>query len=342
MRRLAYTGPGRVSWEEADDPPAPGPTAALVRPLAVARCDLDLPMAAAGLFPGPFAVGHELVAEVVDLGAEVRSHRIGDRVSVPFQVSCGACGSCRGGRFAACVTYRAPAGAAFGFGERGGGHGGAVGDLLPVPAADHLLLAAPAGLSASALCTIPDNVVDAYRAVGPPLLARPGADVLVVGGAGPSIGLYAVHLAVALGAGTTGYADHDDERCAAAEALGATVHRVAGEWPRRFDRAQIVVENSGTTEGLTCALRSTEDYGTCTIVAVNFAPAVPVPLLEMYTRGVTLVVSRADSRQHLPTVLGLAAEGTIDPLVVPTAVVDWADAAQAWLVPHTKLVLVRD
>lgn len=336
-----FTGPGVLGWDEGPEPPDPAPADAVVRPLAVARCDLDLPMAVSGLFPGPFAVGHETVAEVVAVGTDVRDHAVGDRVSVPFQVSCGACGPCRGGRFAACVPYRAPAGAAFGFGPRGGGHGGAVSDLLAVPAADHLLVAAPAGLSDVALCAIPDNVVDAYRAVGPPLLDRPGADVLVVGGAGASIGLYAVHLAVALGAGVTHYADHDPDRCAAAEALGAVVHRVEDGWPRRFERAAVVVENTGTPDGLACALRSTEEYGTCTTVAIHFAPTVPVPLLEMYTRGVTVVVGRADSRRHLPAVLGLAAAGVVDPLAVPTEVVGWEDAARAWLVPNTKLVVTR-
>ncbi len=340
MRSLVFSGPGQVGWQDVPDPPDPTATGAVVRPLAVARCDLDQPMAAFGIFPGPFTVGHEAVVEVVAVGDEVRSHRVGDRVSVPFQVSCGECVPCRGSRFAACSAYRAPAGAAFGFGERGGGHGGAASDLLAVPAADHLLLAAPATLSNEALCTLPDNVLDAYRAVGPPLLERPGAEVLIVGAAGPSIGLYAVHLAVALGASTVSYADTDPDGCAAAETLGAVVHHVE-EWPRRFDRAAIVVENSGTPDGLTCALRSTDDYGTCTTVAINFAPAVPVPLLEMYSRGVRLVVSRADSRLHLATVLSLAADGTIDPLLVPHTVVDWDSAHEAWLAPHTKIILSR-
>jgi alcohol dehydrogenase len=72
-------------------------------------------------------------------------------------------------RFAACHAYRAPSGPAFGFGQAGGGHGGAVADLLAVPHADHMLIAAPAGVPAEVLCTLPDNVVDGYRAVAPHL-----------------------------------------------------------------------------------------------------------------------------------------------------------------------------
>jgi alcohol dehydrogenase len=341
MRQLVFVEAGRVAWQEAPDPPLPDPRGALVRPLAVARCDLDLPMAAFGVFPGPFAVGHETVAEVVAVGEEITDWRIGDRVLVPFQVSCGTCVACRDGRFGACHTYRARAGGAFGFGEAGGGHGGAVSDVLAVPAADHMLLAAPSG-SASALCALPDNACDAYRAVGPQLAQRPGAEVLIVGGAAASIGLYAVMFARELGSARVRYVDRDEARCAAAAALGAEVEHQQGPWPRRYERAAITVEATGDVEGLITVLRSTDDYGFCTAVAIHFAPTVALPLLEMYTRGITFHVSRADSRRLLPRVLELFAHGRFDPLAVPTTVVPWDRADEVWLEPATKLVLERE
>ena len=260
---------------------------------------------------------------------------------MPFQVSCGTCVACRDGRFGACRTYRARAGAAFGFGEAGGGHGGAVADVLAVPAADHMLLPAPEG-SASALCSLPDNACDAYRAVGPQLAEHPGAEVLIVSGAAASIGLYAVAFAHTLGSARVRYVDHDEERCAAAAALGAEVERRQGTWPRRYDRAPITVEASGELEGLHAVLRSTDDYGFCTAVAIHFAPTVAVPLLEMYTRGITFHVSGADSRRLLPVVLELFSERSFDPLVVPTTIVPWERADDAWLEPATKLVLERE
>jgi alcohol dehydrogenase len=338
VRALVHEAAGRLGWQDLPDP-SPLPHGAVLRPLAVARCDLDAPMAALGLFPGPYTVGHELVAEVVQVGADV-DLAVGTRVSVPFQVSCGSCGPCAAGRTPVCTTYRAPAGAAFGFGQRGGGHGGAVADLLAVPHADHLLVPAPDGLSDAALATLPDNVVDAYRAVGPALQQRPGADVLVLAGAVPSIGLYAVALARALGAGSVRYVDADEQRCAVAEQLGAAAVHLDGPWPRRFDRAEVVLDGSSDAAGLVCAVRSTADLGLLTVAGLVFEQA-PLPLLEMYTRGITLHVSRADSLGHLPAVLELAASGAFDPLAVPTTVVPFEDAADAWLAPATKLVLVR-
>ncbi|WP_148616523.1 zinc-dependent alcohol dehydrogenase [Nocardioides rubriscoriae] len=338
MRALVHTGPGDLAWQDLPDVAPPG-HGALVRPLAVARCDLDSAMAAFGLFPGPYAVGHELVGEVVEVGADV-DLAVGTRVSVPFQVSCGTCVACRAGRTVACTTYRAPAGAAYGFGERGGGHGGAVADALVVPHADHLLVPAPAAVGDVALATLPDNALDAYRAVAPHLAERPGADVLVLGGAAPSIGLYAVAWARTLGAGSVRYADHDAGRCADAERLGARVEILDAGWPRRFERAPVVVDTTADAQGLVCAIRSTEDAGVLSVLGIVFGEA-SVPLLEMYSRGLTLHTSRADSRHHLPAVLDLVATGVFDPLVVPVTTVSFDDAAEAWLQPATKLVLVR-
>jgi alcohol dehydrogenase len=59
----------------------------------------------------------------------------------------------------------------------------------------------------------------------------------------------------------------------------------------------------------------------------------------MYTRGITLHTSRANSRGHLPAVLALASSGVFDPLGVPTTTASFDDAVDAWLAPATKLVL---
>jgi threonine dehydrogenase-like Zn-dependent dehydrogenase len=340
MRQLTYVEPGRVEWQDVPDPVLPV-GGAIVQPTAVARCDLDLPMAAFGLFPGPYAVGHEAVARVVEVADGVTSWQPGDRVLVPFQVSCGECDQCASRRFAGCRPFRASAGAAFGFGAAGGGHGGAVSDLLAVPAADHLLLVAPDEVPDEVACTLPDNVIDGFRTVAPHVSERPDAEVLVVGGTAASIGLYAVAAARSLGAPSVRYVDGDEERLRVAESLGARVEQHEGPWPKRFGRSPIVVDNTGDPEGLLTSLRSTDDYGWCTTVVIHFEPTTPIPLLEMYTRGVQLHASRADSRRLLPDVVGLVASGALDTALVPATVVPWDDAADAWLEPATKLVVRR-
>ena len=338
MKHLVFIRPGMLEWQQAPDP-EPGVGDAVVRPLAVSRCDLDTAMAGFGIFPGPYPVGHEIAAEVVAVGAGVTRLRPGQRVAVPFQVSCGTCRFCSESRYAACLPHQARAGAAFGFGESGGGHGGGLADLLLVPAADHMLVPAPDGIDDVALATIPDNVIDAYRAVVDGLRERPGAEVLIVGGDAPSISLYAIACARALGAGAIRYADSDPARLAAASDLGAEPVDLGGTFPRRLDRAPIVVAASLATEGLHCAIRSTEPYGRLTSVVIHFGDQVGLPMLEMYTRGITFHTSRADSRRYLPEVLDLVAAGRLDPLSVPTTVVDWEQAAERWLEPAIKVVV---
>ena len=338
VRQLVFVEPGELEWQDAPDP-APGPGQAVVRPLAVSRCDLDIAMAAFGLFPGPFTVGHEIAAEVVDVGVGVTRLAPGQRVAVPFQVSCGTCRPCGERHYAACEPNQARAGAAFGFGESGGGHGGGISDLLLVPHADHMLLPAPESISDVALATTTDNLIDGYRTVVDGLRERPGAEVLIVGGDAPSISLYTILCAQALGAGRIRYADSDSQRLAVASDLGADVTDLGGEFPRRLDRAPIVVSGSLHVEGLHCAIRSTGAMGRITPITIHFGPGVPLPLLEMYTRGITFHTSRADSRRYLPGVLDLVASGRIDPLAVPTTVVDWDEAADRWMDPVLKLVV---
>lgn len=340
MRQLVFTGPGALEWQDAPDPTA-GVGAAVVRPLAVSRCDLDVAMAAFGLFPGPFPVGHEIAAEVIEVGPGVERVTVGQRVAVPFQVSCGTCRSCGDRRFAACEPHQAKAGAAFGFGVAGGGHGGGLADLLLVPAADHMLHPAPESIPDVALATIPDNVIDAYRSVADGLRERPGSDVLILGGAASSICLYAVLCARALGAGRVRYADSDATRLAVASDLGAQVTDLGGEFPRRLERAAIVVAGALGPGALECAIRSTEPYGRLTSVVIHFGDQPALPMLEMYTRGITVHTSRADSRRYLAEVLDLVAAGRIDPLAVPTTEIDWDDAAARWLEPAVKLVVRR-
>src|SRR3954454_20229044 len=106
MRQLTCTGPGKVAWREVAEPVLTSSTDALVRPIAVARCEIDPLLVLAGpASPAGFALGHEAVAEVVALGTGVVGLAVGDLVLPSFQVSCGVCATCRRGRSACCEAY---------------------------------------------------------------------------------------------------------------------------------------------------------------------------------------------------------------------------------------------
>ncbi len=339
MQQLTYTAPQELEWIDAREPQLSSDSAAIVRPLAVATCDLDaLIITGQSPFAPPFPLGHECVAEVLDAGDGVTSLERGQLVSVPFQISCGECEPCRRGRTGNCsgVAFMST----YGFGPAVAQWGGFLSDLVCVPYAEHMLVPVPAGLEPAAVASASDNISDAWRSVGPQLTEEPGAPVLVVGGAGPgSIGLYAAALALALGAESVLYVDADPSRRRTAEALGA---KTLADSPTRLGPFPITVDSSADPHGLALALRSTAPDGTCTSTAIYFGEQPVLPLLEMYTKGITFKTGRAHVREAMPHVLELAAAGALHPERVTTRVVPWADAPDALLEGGwTKLVIER-
>lgn len=337
MRHLVFHEARRLGWEEVPDPRLEGPAEALVRPLAVAACDLDglIVRGEVPAFGGGFPFGHEFVGRVVEVGDGVRSVAPGDVVISSFQICCGTCVPCREGRTGSCATMRGTP--MYGIGALGGGWGGALADLVRVPYADAMLVPMPAGIEPAVLASASDNVADGWRTVGPQLAVRPGSNVLVMGGGARSIGLYAVAIARALGANVD-YVDDDAERLGVAAAFGART--IDGPVPARLGRYPITVDASGKAAHLACALRSTARDGTCTSVGIYFEDT-PFPLLDMWNAGITFCTGRVHSRGVLPHVLELVTSGRLQPERVTSRVVAWDDAADALADPPTKLVIAR-
>jgi threonine dehydrogenase-like Zn-dependent dehydrogenase len=338
MRQLVFLGAGRLEWQDAPAPELTGSGEALVRPIAVATCDLDTALIS-GRAPlvGPFAFGHEFVAEVVDVGPEVTVARRGDLVIVPFQISCGSCDRCRRGLTASCAT--AGAGAAYGMAPIARREwGGAFADLVLVPFADAMLVSLPGGVDPASVASVSDNVPDGWRAVAPALHQQPGSPVLVVGGAG-DVALYAVATAVALGSERVDYVDSDPRRLSVASGLGANAIERTPDGAA-LGRYPITVDHSGDPAGLHSAIRSTEPEGTCTSTAIYFA-GVDLPMLEMYTRGITFRTGRVNARTVIPHVLDLVASGRLRPQLVTSAVVEWDQADVALAELSAKTVVTR-
>jgi threonine dehydrogenase-like Zn-dependent dehydrogenase len=339
MQQLTYMAPHELEWRDAPEPTLSSDSAALVRPRAVATCDLDaLIISGDSSFQAPFPIGHECVAEVVDVGDGVRALQPGQLVSVPFQISCGECEPCRRDRTGNCAEVAWMS--TYGFGPAVERWGGFLSDLVCVPYAEHMLVPLPAGIEPAAVASASDNISDGWRAVGPTLAKEPGASVLVVGGAGPgSIGLYAAALAVALGAASVLYVDGNPERRRIATAVGA---ETLSERPKRLGPFPITVDSSADPEGLALALRSTAPDGVCTSTGIYFGEQPSLPLLEMYAKGITFKTGRVHARAAMPEVLQLAAAGALHPELVTTRVIPWANAADALLeAGWTKLVIER-
>src|ERR1700758_391288 len=234
MRQLTFEDVGRYVWRDVPDLTITAPEQALIRPLAVACCDLDVAVVHGRLpMPPRHAVGHEGLGEVVAVGGDVSGVQVGDRVIVPFQISCGKCRECRRGLTGSCGSV--PLMAMYGMAPLAGLDGGGfMADLVLVPYADAMLIPIPQSVDPVAIASLSDNIADAWRAVGPfrfelAALDEPDRRVLVVGRL--SIGVYAAALASAIGVHVD-YVDTNKNRLAAAEKLGADAHA-----PRQPDRS---------------------------------------------------------------------------------------------------------
>ena len=336
MRELNFIEAGKLEWREAAEPRLEGDAEALVRPVAVATCDLDK-IIVRGLAPveGPFPFGHEGVAEVLEVGVAVEGHQPGDLVSVPFQVSCGECATCRRGYTGNCERVERMSMYGLPMGKNCGGF---LSDSVRVPFADAMLVAIPDGVEPASVASLSDNIPDGWRTVAPQLAERPGAPVLICAGAA-TIALYATSIALALGAERVDFAGGSCYIRERAEELGANL--LDSEFPKRLGTYPITVDAGADPEGLACAIRSTEPEGICTSIGIYFTDTTPMPLLEMYTKGIRFHTGRAHARPAMEPLLDLVRSGAFRPELITAETATWDEAPDAIAGHRSKLVVTR-
>ncbi|MBY0288229.1 MAG: alcohol dehydrogenase catalytic domain-containing protein [Mycobacteriaceae bacterium] len=341
MQQLVFEEMGTYAWRETAEPEIQSPEQAIVRPTVVACCDLDVAVAEGRLpMPPGHAVGHEGIGEVVAVGDAVQGVAPGDQVVIPFQISCGQCRECRRGVTGSCGAL--PLMAMYGMAPLAGLDGGGfLADLVHVPYADAMLVPIPPGLDPIGIASLSDNIVDAWRGVGPyrtELDALDDVDRRVLVAGRQSIGLYAAGLGVALGY-RVDYVDIDPHRLAAAEKLGATVHDIPKP-DKSLGSYPVTVHTSADPDVLAAALRVTWPDGVCTDTGIYYQGTVEVPLLSMYTRGVRFVTGRVNARAAIPEVIELLQAGCdVTPAV--DRVAPWDAAADVWPVMTGKTVFMR-
>src|SRR3569833_2005015 len=149
MKALTWHGKGDMRCEAVPDPTIEHPRDAIIRVTSCAICGSDLHLYD-GFMPGMEngdIMGHEFMGEVVEVGAENKKLKVGDRVVVPFTIICGECEQCRRGNFSVCersnrnkyiadkVFGHSTAGL-FGYTHLAGGYPGGQAEYLRVPFAD--------------------------------------------------------------------------------------------------------------------------------------------------------------------------------------------------------------
>ena len=140
MKAVVYQGPRDVAVTDVPDAKIERPTDVLVKVTTTNICGSDLHMYEGRTsFEEGRTFGHENMGEVVEIGKGVEKVQVGDRVVLPFNISCGFCKNCERGLTNYCLTTQpdpSAAGAAYGFAEMGP-YGGGQAELLRVPFGDH-------------------------------------------------------------------------------------------------------------------------------------------------------------------------------------------------------------
>ncbi len=232
MRAVCWHGKHDVRVEQGvRDPRIVNPHDAIIKVTSTAICGSDLHLYN-GLVPSMLKgdiLGHEFMGEVVEIAPEVRKLRKGDRVVVPFPISCGSCFFCRRGMTSLCENSNpnaamaekmwgySPAGM-FGYSHLTGGYAGGQAEYVRVPFADVGPIKVPDGLTDDQVLFLSDILPTGYMAAENCGLS-PG-DTVAVWGCGP-VGQFAIRCAYLLGAERVLAIDRIPARLRMAEAGGA-------------------------------------------------------------------------------------------------------------------------
>lgn len=230
MKALCWYGTGDVRVENVPDPKIINGRDAIVKITSTAICGSDL-----HLFDGYMPtmekgdiLGHEPMGEVVEIGKDVKNLKVGDRVVVPFTISCGECYFCQKELYSLCDTSNpnaeiareamghSPAGL-FGFSHMLGGYAGGQAEYLRVPFADVGPLKIPEGLPDEKVLFLSDIFPTGYMAAENCGIEE--GDTVAVWGCGP-VGQFTIQSAWMLGAGRVIAIDMVPERLAMAEKHG--------------------------------------------------------------------------------------------------------------------------
>jgi len=222
VRAVVFKGPYDVAVETVEDPRIEEPLDAVIRITTANICGSDLHPyeGRAGMDPG-MVLGHENMGVIEEIGPGVNRVKVGDRVSVPFNLACGTCRNCDHGFTSACLRANPSGepGAGYGYPMMGPYRGGQA-ELLRVPWADFNLLELPEGTEHENDFTMLSDIFPTGHHGTELAGVAPGKTVAIFG-AGP-VGLLAAHSARIRGASQVFVVDKEADRLALVEKFDAT------------------------------------------------------------------------------------------------------------------------
>ncbi|GIJ77658.1 Threonine dehydrogenase [Micromonospora phaseoli] len=359
MRALTWQGKRDVRVEEVPDPRIEEPTDAIVRVTSTAICGSDLHLyevLGPYLKPGD-VLGHEPMGVVEEVGPGVTRLKPGDRVVVPFNISCGSCWMCQRQLYAQCettqVTAEGKGAALFGYTSLYGSVAGGQAEYLRVPYAEFGPIKVPDDGPDERWLYLSDILPTAWQAVK--YADTPPGGTLAVLGLGP-VGQFCARIGRHLGAERVIGLDLVPERLAMARRhgvevldisqlddvpgtlidlvdgrgpdavidavgmeshgapLGKVAQAAAGLLPDKL--AQPMIDKVGVDRlvALKAAVKGVRRGGTVSISGVYGGEVDPLPLMEMFDRGIQLRMGQCHVRRWTDDIIPLLTDE--DPLGV--------------------------
>jgi threonine dehydrogenase-like Zn-dependent dehydrogenase len=332
---MVYHGPADVRFESKPDPVIEHPNDAILRVTRTAICGSDLHLYR-GLVPDTrvgHTFGHEFAGVVEETGPSVRTVRRGDRLVVPFNISCGSCFYCERELFGMCENTNPNseiASGVFGYSHSTGGYDGGQAEYVRVPFADVGPMKIPDDMDDEDVLFLSDIFPTGYQAAEMGGIRE--GDTVVIFGCGP-VGLLAQKSAWLMGAGrviavdrlpyrlrfaerfsgveTVNFEEHDDiithlkqladgrgpDVCIDAvglEADGSSLHEFLGRWLKL---------EAGAATVIGWAIHTVRKGGTVVLIGVYGPPWNLVPMGSAMNKGLTLRMGQCNTKRYMPRLL---------------------------------------
>ncbi|MCU1592891.1 MAG: Alcohol dehydrogenase GroES domain protein [Frankiales bacterium] len=358
MRALTWQGRRNVQVTDVPDPQIQEPTDAIIKVTSTAICGSDLHLyEVLGAFLNQGDVlGHEPMGIVEEVGADVTHIKVGDRVVVPFNISCGSCWMCSRQLYAQCETTQntktGKGASLFGFSSLYGSVPGGQAEYLRVPQAHFGPVKVPDEFSDERFLYLSDVIPTAWQGVA--YADTPKGGTLAILGLGP-IGMMAAKIALHQGVDRVIGVDLVPERVARAKAVGcevvdvndvddvtaALIELTDGRGPDAVLEA-VGMEAHGSPWGklahaavallpdvlarpvtdklaidrmnaLHTAVKAVRRGGTVSVSGVYGGEIDPMPMMEMFDRGIQMRMGQCHVRRWIDEILPVVtADG--DPL----------------------------
>ncbi|MBO1510329.1 zinc-dependent alcohol dehydrogenase [Metabacillus bambusae] len=359
MKAVTYQGPNNVKVKEVEDAKLEKKDDVIVKITSTAICGSDLHLYQGNMpLPEGYIIGHEPMGIVEEVGPNVTKVKKGDRVVVPFNVSCGECIYCQHDMTSQCDNSNPhyDSGGYFGYTEKFGNHPGGQAEYLKVPFGNFtpFLIPETCELEDESLLFLSDVLPTAYWSVEHGGVKQ--GDTVIVLGCGP-VGLMTQKFAWMKGAKRVIAIDHLDYRLNHAKKMNSvevfnfTEYPDMGEHLKEITQggADVVIDcvgmdgkksplefieqklklQGGTLGPIQISTKAVRKYGTVQITGVYGANYNNFPLGAFFTRNITLKMGQAPVIPIMPKLFDMITKKEFDPkeIITHKTTLDEADYA---------------